>query len=133
MKINDVIEIASNGGHAPAGLIRAIYRASQFGQIALVLHDIERQSVDQILDPVVGSLPTTIPGVVYIDYGDEDRLREAVCSANFIFASTHSFRKFASNCGVDTCKLFSVDCQEMQAAPHLMNGYKQKYFMKRKH
>lgn len=125
MTINDVIEISSNGGRAPTRLIRAIYRASRFGQIALVLHDVEPQSVDRILDPVVESLPTTIPGVIYIDFCDEARVREALRSAGFVFVSTGAFRQFAESCGVEDRRLYSVDCSELGAAPHVVNGYAQ--------
>ncbi|MXN67420.1 hypothetical protein GR183_21140 [Stappia sp. GBMRC 2046] len=123
MKINDVIEIASNGQGAPTGLIRAIYQASQFGQIALVLHDIEPESVDQILDPVVETLPRTIPGVVYIDFNDKDRIREVVSSANCVFFATRAFRRIVSSCGVDSDRLYSVKSSALGVTPLVMNGH----------
>ncbi|WP_265518339.1 hypothetical protein [Nitratireductor luteus] len=100
MHIRDVVEISRSNGRLPARLIEASYQASQDGLVALVLRDISPQTVNLILDPIVPSLPLNIPGVLYIDADDETRVREAVLSAEIIFAATADFRAMVCRWGV---------------------------------
>ncbi|WP_159587175.1 hypothetical protein [Chelativorans xinjiangense] len=100
MHVRDVVEISRSGGGEPARLIEMSYRASQDGLVALVLHGISPQTVNLVLDPIVPTLPLNIPGVFYIDIGEEMRVREAVLSAETIFAATVRFRGLLRGWGV---------------------------------
>ncbi|MCT7376921.1 hypothetical protein [Chelativorans salis] len=100
MHIHDIVEISRSNDCVPAKLIEVSYRASQDHLIGLVLHGISPQMVNLILDPIVPTLPLNIPGVLYIDAGDEKRVREAVLSAETIFVATATFRGLVRRWGV---------------------------------
>jgi hypothetical protein len=95
-----VVEIAGEGGAVPVALIEHGYRASQRYPVVFVLNGVSPQMVDLVLDPIVPQLPLNIPGVVYVDIGDEERVREALLSAQAILTSTEAFRRLATCLGV---------------------------------
>jgi hypothetical protein len=96
MQARSVIEIADSEGILPVQLIVAGYWASQERLIAFILNGVTPQSIDLVLDPIVSTLPLLIPGVLYIDIGDEARVREAVQSAEEIFAASRTFRRLTA-------------------------------------
>jgi hypothetical protein len=64
-RIAAVIEVsADTTGEAPGGLIRAAYRASREGTVALLLNGVSAAQVDRALDAVVPLL-SGVSGVVY--------------------------------------------------------------------
>ncbi|WP_424540810.1 hypothetical protein [Sinorhizobium medicae] len=81
MQTRSVIEIAGSGIHLPAELIIAGYWASQTGLVVFVLNGVTPPAVNAVLDPIVVTLPFSIPGVLYVDINDEKRVREAVLFA----------------------------------------------------
>ena len=95
-----VVEIAVEGGAVPAALIEKGYRASQRCPVVFVLNGVSPQVVNLVLDPVVPQLPLNIPGVVYVDIGDEERVRDAVLSARAILTSTDAFHRLAICLGI---------------------------------
>ena len=75
--IGDVVEVSRDlRGRLPADLIVATYRSSTRRCAALALaDDVSTSAVDALLDPVVKTLPLTMPGVLYIAMQDEGALR----------------------------------------------------------
>jgi hypothetical protein len=60
-----VIEVSADPkGDAPAGLIRAAYRASREGTVVLVLNGVSAAQADRALDPIVAQVGG-VAGVVY--------------------------------------------------------------------
>ncbi len=62
-----------------------------------------------VLDPIVVTLPMTIPGVLYVDVGDKTRVREAVLFAEEIYAATRLFRRLTIRCGIAPKLIAPVD------------------------
>lgn len=69
MQARRVIEIVQSAGYLPAELILTGYWASQSGLVVFILNGVTPQAVDLVLDPIVVTLPMTIPGVLYVDVG----------------------------------------------------------------
>lgn len=95
VNIGFVVEIANEDGAVPAALIEKGYRASQRCPVVFVLNGVSAQVVNLILDPVVPQLPLNIPGVIYVDIRDEERVRDVVLSARAILTSTDVFHRLA--------------------------------------
>lgn len=81
-RVRAVVDITAE----PAGctleeLVVSAYRASRDGVVVLVLSGVSPAEVDRILDPVVPSMPLTIPGVRYLQATDEEAVRRAYRSA----------------------------------------------------
>ncbi|MDX0424426.1 hypothetical protein GOC91_22440 [Sinorhizobium medicae] len=108
MQTRSVIEIAGSGIHLPAELIIAGYWASQTGLVVFVLNGVTPPAVNAVLDPIVVTLPFSIPGVLYVDINDEKRVREAVLFAEEIYAATRAFRRIAARCGIAPDTIESV-------------------------
>ncbi|SRR5690554_662380 len=87
-----VIEIARTGNRLPERLIFAAYEISQFEQVWFVLNGISPVEMDRILDPIVARFPIFIPGVLYIDIADVERLREPLAMADRVIYATERFR-----------------------------------------
>lgn len=97
-----VIEISCHAdGRTPVQLLRCSYRASQAGLVALVLNGVEAHAVDRALDPLVARMPLTIPGVVYLPIEDDERVQNAVASADAVFVTTPRFRDAVLALGVE--------------------------------
>ncbi|MBM3094292.1 hypothetical protein GFB56_26470 [Ensifer sp. T173] len=94
-----VIEIMPSNGRVPAELIEAGYRSSQYGLVVFILNNVTYQAVNLVLDPVVRTMPLSIPGVLYVKIGDEQRVREAVTSASIVYFASNSLYNFAANYG----------------------------------
>jgi hypothetical protein len=100
MQTRRVIEIVQSGGYLPAELILTGYWASQSGLVVFILNGVTPRAVDLVLDPIVVTLPLTIPGVLYVDVRDKTRVRDAVLFAEEIYAATRFFRRLAVRCGI---------------------------------
>lgn len=50
-----------------ARLLAGAYRASRRRRVAVVLRDVDSDTVDRLLDPVVRRVGTGVPGVRYLD------------------------------------------------------------------
>ncbi len=109
MQARRVIEIVQSGGYLPAELILTGYWASQSGLVVFILNGVTPQAVDLVLDPIVVTLPMTIPGVLYVDVGDKTRVREAVLFAEEIYAATRLFRRLTIRCGIAPKLIAPVD------------------------
>ena len=109
MQARRVIEIVQTGGYLPAELILTGYWASQSGLVVFILNGVTPQAVDLVLDPIVVTLPMTIPGVLYVDVGDKTRVREAVLFAEEIYAATTLFRRLTIRCGIARELIAPVD------------------------
>ncbi len=103
-----VIEIMPSNGRVPAELIEAGYRSSQYGLVVFVLNNVTPQAVNLVLDPVVRTMPLSIPGVLYIKIGDEQRVREAVTSASIIHFASNALYNLAASYGASP-KLVYLD------------------------
>ncbi|PST22048.1 hypothetical protein C7U60_12455 [Mesorhizobium plurifarium] len=109
MQTRSVIEIVGSGGDLPADLIVAGYWASQTGLVVFILNDVAPQAIDLVLDPIVATLPLTIPGVLYVDIEDRLRVRETLLFAEEIYVATRVFRHLASRWGKAPAAIASVD------------------------
>ena len=99
-------------------LIRAAYRSSLSGLVALALRGVSRQSVDRALDGVVdGRLPSSA-GVIYLDANElrEDVITAAGC-ASVIIASTEGFRREMQLRGIRTVGVEDGRRLLLQSAP----------------
>ncbi|OMQ43671.1 hypothetical protein BKP54_16740 [Ensifer sp. 1H6] len=103
-----VIEIMPSSGRVPAELIEAGYRSSQYGLVVFVLNNVTYQAVNLVLDPVVKTMPLSIPGVLYVKIGDEQRVREAVTSASIVYFASNSLYNLAASYGA-ALKLVHLD------------------------
>ena len=105
-----LVEISlPRSGVVPADLIVAAYKASRFGQIALVLNRVSASLVNKVLDPVVPTMPLDIPGLVYIDISDSVRLGRLLCGARMLVASTPWLRTAAERAGLDVSRSLPSD------------------------
>lgn len=88
-----MVEIVADGnGRPPSVLLRTLYRLSEFGKIVLALQQLTPRAINPVLDEVVRELPLTIPGVAYVDAGDERAIAAAAHNAMLLAASTTGFR-----------------------------------------
>jgi hypothetical protein len=87
-------------GTVPAGRIMAAYKASRFGQIALLLNGVSAASVNKVLDPIVPTMPLDTPGLIYVDASDGTRLQRLFADARMLVASTAWLRAAAVRAGV---------------------------------
>jgi hypothetical protein len=108
MQARSVIEIVESGGRPPADLIVAGYWASQAGLVVFVLNGVTPQAINLVLDPIVTTLPLSIPGVLYVRIHDEARVCEAVRCADEIYAATGSFRRLTADYGIAPTRIRSV-------------------------
>ena len=108
MQARSVIEIAESGGSPPADLIVAGYWASQAGLVVFVLNGVTPQAINLVLDPIVTTLPLTIPGVLYVRINDEARVCEAVQCADEMYAATGIFRRLTADYGIAPTRIRSV-------------------------
>ncbi|WP_018237880.1 hypothetical protein [Ensifer sp. BR816] len=108
MQARSVIEIVESGGGPPADLIVAGYWASQAGLVAFVLNGVTPQAINLVLDPIVTTLPLSIPGVLYVRICDAARVCEAVRCADEIYAATGTFRRLTADYGIAPTSIRSV-------------------------
>jgi hypothetical protein len=81
-------------------LIRAAYRSSRAGIVALALRGVTAQSVDRVLDGVVDAREGAVKGVVYLNGNDERALFSAAADAAVVVASTERFRRALAAHGI---------------------------------
>jgi hypothetical protein len=89
-----IVEIARGSDERElTELIRAAYRSSRSGLVALALRGVTREIADRALDPIVDTLSDDARGVVYMD-ADETRedVYTAASHASVVVASTEDFR-----------------------------------------
>lgn len=104
----NVIEITQTDGMLPAAVIITAYRSSRHGLVVFVLNDVAPAAIDVILDPVVSTMPLSIPGVLYVQISDEARVSQAVTSAETIYVATEAFRNLAVSYGASPRNIRSV-------------------------
>ncbi|TCN31457.1 hypothetical protein [Sinorhizobium americanum] len=100
MQARSVIEIVESRGRLPTELIVAGYWASQAGVVIYVLNGVTPQAINLVLDPIVTTLPLSIPGVLYVSLMDKARVCEALRCADEIYAATGIFRRLAVHYGI---------------------------------
>ncbi|MEY9200488.1 MULTISPECIES: hypothetical protein [Sinorhizobium] len=108
MQARSVIEIVESRGRLPAELIVAGYWASQAGVVVYVLNGVTPQAINLVLDPIVTTLPLSIPGVLYVSLNDKARVCEAVRGADEIYAATGIFRRLTAHYGIAPTLIRSV-------------------------
>ncbi|MBB4189121.1 hypothetical protein [Sinorhizobium terangae] len=113
MHVQNVIEITQTDGLLPAAVIITAYRASRYGLVVFVLNDVAPAAIDVILDPVVSTMPLSIPGVLYVHMSDEARVCQAVTSAETVYAATEAFRNLAVGYGAPPGNIRSVLTSEL--------------------
>lgn len=110
MCVQAVIEITSSSdGRLPARLLSEAYRASDCGMIILILNGVAPVAVDGLLDHVVASLPLSIPGVLYVDAGDEAAVDGALCRTGIVFVATSRLLRRAWGSEMDRKVFMPVD------------------------
>ncbi|HJS62048.1 MAG TPA: hypothetical protein VJ800_09880 [Pseudolabrys sp.] len=117
MQARSVIEIVESGGRLPTELIVVGYWASQAGVVVYVLNGVTPQAINLVLDPIVTTLPLSIPGVLYVSINDKARVCEAVRCAEEIYAATRIFRQLTAHYGIAPSLIRSV----ATAIPRLEN------------
>ncbi len=100
MHVQSVIEIAQTDGRIPVEIIIKGYRLSQKRLTVFVLNEVTPAAVNRVLDPVVPTLPLLIPGVLYVKISDDARVREAVETAEVVYAATSLFRDLLTGYGI---------------------------------
>jgi hypothetical protein len=108
MHVQDVLEITPTNGQLPAAMIIAAYRASQYGVVVFILSDTTPAAINAILDPVVGTMALSIPGVIYIHVSDELRVSQAVNSTEAVYFATEAFRNLAVGYGAAPGNIRSI-------------------------
>ncbi|WEX85842.1 hypothetical protein PZN02_002077 [Sinorhizobium garamanticum] len=108
MHVQNVIEITQTDGLLPAAVIITAYRSSRHGLVVFVLNDVAPAAIDVILDPVVSTMPLSIPGVLYVQISDEAGVSQAVTSAEAIYVATEAFRNLAVGYGASPGNIRSV-------------------------
>jgi hypothetical protein len=98
-----IVEITSGSSERErTELIRAAYRSSRSGVVALALRGVTRQIVDRALDPVVDTRGDQVRGVVYMDAEQpEADLIAAATHASVVIAATESFRTELLRYGIE--------------------------------
>jgi hypothetical protein len=89
-----IVEIADGSDESErTELIRAAYRSSRWGLVALALRGVTREVADRALDLVVDARSDQSRGVVYMDADDTRAdLMAAASHASIVVASTEGFR-----------------------------------------
>ena len=88
-----VVEIADESDERErTELIRAAYRSSRSGLVALALRGVTRQVADRALDSVVDARSDQSRGVVYMDAHETRELVAAASRASIVVAITEGFR-----------------------------------------
>lgn len=114
-----VVELSA--GTAPdlrARLVEAAYRASRAGEVLLLLHGVERDAVDRILDGVVPAVGVQVHGVRYAD-GSGEGVDTLVLTARVVVAVSSSMRARLARLGLpcttplDACGLWSEERPDM--------------------
>lgn len=120
MRALALIEIvADTEGRVPAELVQAVYRASEKGLFILALHGIEPDAIDRSLDPVVSTMPLDIPGVIYIDAGDEGAMRAALRAVERVYATSLAFKAWIAAIGHDEMPAVAgIEIPELLAPAH---------------
>lgn len=96
-----IVEITRHAdGMLPTALIAAAYRASAAAPILLVLRDVEVETIDRILDPLVANASSPVQGVVYVDAADESRITAAARQARFAVPTTQSLSLLLASMGL---------------------------------
>jgi hypothetical protein len=85
------MEITRQAGALPEELIVKGYRCSQFGPVAFVLNGVSAHEINRILDPVVPTLPLSIPGVRYIDLRAKAMVCETIIASKAVIAISPTF------------------------------------------
>ena len=93
MQSRIAIEIAQHFGARTDELLIVGYRYSRFGLVSLILNGVEPNQVDEILDPVVGSMSLRIPGVEYIDIAAQNDVHRAILEAKAVVAVSLEFSR----------------------------------------
>ena len=105
-----VVEIASGSDERErTELIRAAYKSSRSGVVALALRGVTRETADRALDPVVDTKGNQEQGVIYMD---ADHAREellfALSNATVVVASTEGFRSELLKHGIQSVGVADV-------------------------
>lgn len=96
-----IVEIADGVDPAErAELIRAAYRSSRSGLVALALRGVSARSVDSVLDGTVDARDREVCGVVYLDGEDRQAVMAAAARASVVVAVTERFRHELNDCGI---------------------------------
>ncbi|WP_245364246.1 hypothetical protein [Sinorhizobium americanum] len=66
------------------------------------------QAINLVLDPIVATLPLSIPGVLYVSLNDKARVCEALRCADEIYAATGIFRRLTAHYGIAPGRIRSV-------------------------
>lgn len=86
-------------GRPPSDLIRTIYRASEGGQYICALRGVDWHMMNKVLDPLVATMPLTIPGILYVDIENESAIRQAILSTDLMLAISSQFRAMGEALG----------------------------------
>jgi hypothetical protein len=97
-----IVEIAVGSDEGKrTELIRAAYRSSRSGVVALALRGVTRQLVDRALDSVVDARQGQMRGVIYLDADEStEDLLIAATHASVVVASTEPFRVALADHGI---------------------------------
>ena len=97
-----VVEITNGSDEGErTELIRAAYRSSRSGVVALALRGVPRQIVDRALDSVVDLRQDRVRGVVYLDADERGQDVLATASqAEVVIAQTEAFRSELLSLGI---------------------------------
>ncbi|MDK1378431.1 MULTISPECIES: hypothetical protein [unclassified Sinorhizobium] len=114
MHVQNVVEITPTDGLLPAAAIITAYRSSRYGLVVFVLNDVAPAAIDVILDPVVSTMPLSIPGVLYVQISDEARVSQAVSSAETVYVATETFHNLAVACGVSPANIRPVGSSQFR-------------------
>lgn len=68
-------------------LLHTAYRASRRGRILLILNGVSTESIDEILDPLVATMPLDIPGLRYVSADNRAVVNDAVREADIVFSA----------------------------------------------
>lgn len=102
-----VVEIADGSDEGTrTELIRAAYRSSRSGVVALALRGVTRQVADLALDPVVDCRNDLLRGVIYMDATEtKEDLFSAAARASVVIACTDDFRRELHDRGIPVLEL----------------------------
>lgn len=114
-----IVEITNGAGERErTELIRAAYRSSRSGVVALALRGITRQSVDRALDAVVDMRQDRVRGVVYFDAEQTgEDLLAAASHAAVVIAATEDFRAELLRYGIEAIGV-EDGARALLAVPH---------------
>lgn len=93
-----VVELSANLPRPVAHrLVRAAYRASRSGPVALVLRGVDPAAVDAMLDAEVVETGVDVPGVVYLTEDDPARIASTRCQADIVITCSDLGRAPTAN------------------------------------